>query len=235
MLTSLIGLLLLPATTAYCNGKHWPARTSKAFPPGWNGLSTTPVRGWRSWYAYYTRMNQGIIAKVIDALTAKNRTVQGWDTPVSICDLGYCMVGIDEGWEGCGLGANGSQHFANGTPATNLNLFPDMPGLVRHGHQNGLKMGWYFNGCGCWDRVEPAGGWEIDYEGDIRRMHEYGFDGVKFDGCGSLCNMTLYAELMNKTGKAYEIENCVCRGHSNPFRTFAPNDPTISVTYANLT
>ena len=82
-----------------------------------------------------------------------------------------------------------------------------MPGLVRYGHQHGLKMGWYFNGCGCWDRVEPEGGWEIGYEGGIRRMHEYGFDGVKFDGCGSLCNMTLYAELMNNTGKAFEIES----------------------------
>ena len=48
-------------------------------------------------------MNQGMIENVIDALTAKNRTVSGWDTPVSLCDLGYCMVGIDEGWEGCGV------------------------------------------------------------------------------------------------------------------------------------
>ena len=69
-------------------------------------------------------------------------------------------------------------------------------------------MGWYFNGCGCIETREPSSGWDIDYEGDIRLLHEYGFDGVKFDGCGMLCNMTSYAALMNATGKAYEIENC---------------------------
>jgi|EP01047_Picozoa_sp_COSAG01_P043239 hypothetical protein len=41
--------------TGYCNsatpdgtGKRWGPRTSKAFPPGWNGLAMTPYRGWRS-------------------------------------------------------------------------------------------------------------------------------------------------------------------------------------------
>ena len=35
-----------------------------------------------------------------------------------------------------------------------------------------------------------------------------GWDGVKFDGCGSQCNMSDYAALMNATKKSYEIENC---------------------------
>ena len=88
-------------------------------------------------------MNQDMITDVIDALAAKNRTVKGWDGKVSLCDLGYCAAGIDEGWEGCGLGVNGTQHYLNGTPATNPKLFPDMKGLVDHGHKKGLKMGWY--------------------------------------------------------------------------------------------
>jgi hypothetical protein len=46
------------------------------------------------------------------------------------------------GWEGCGLGVNKTQHFLNGTPATNPTLFPDMKGLVEYGHAKGLKMGW---------------------------------------------------------------------------------------------
>ena len=115
----------------------------QAFPPGWNKLAQTPFRGWRSWYAYYTQMNQDMITDVIDALAAKNRTVKGWDGKVSLCDLGYCAAGIDEGWEGCGLGVNGTQHYLNGTPATNPKLFPDMKGLVEYGHKKGLKMGWY--------------------------------------------------------------------------------------------
>ena len=68
-------------------------------------------------------------SEAIDAVVAKNRTVKGWAGKVSLCDLGYCSVGIDEGWEGCGMGAvvdgRKTQHYANGTPAIN-NKFPDM-------------------------------------------------------------------------------------------------------------
>ena len=66
----------------------------------------------------------------------------------------------------------------------------------------------YFNGCGCVEKRKPASGWGINYQGDIERLAEYGFDGVKFDGCGRMCNMTMYADLMNKTGKSFAIENC---------------------------
>ena len=51
---------------------------------------------------------------------AKSRSVDG--VPTSLKDLGYDMVGIDEGWEGCGLGADGTQHYANGTPAVRPDL-----------------------------------------------------------------------------------------------------------------
>ena len=110
-LAALLLALIAPTAHGYCNsatpdgtGKKWGPRTSSAFPPGWNGLAATPYRGWRSWYAYYTKMDQADIVDVIDALTKKNRTVKGWDGKVSLCDLGYCTAGIDEGWEGCGLG-----------------------------------------------------------------------------------------------------------------------------------
>lgn len=192
----------------YCNAAPYGPRKSKAFPPGWNGLGQKPYMGWRSWYAFFTQMNQSLIEETIDALTARNRSVGGWKGNVSLCDLGYCAVGIDEGWEGCGEGVNGTQHYANGTPATNNVLFPDMKGLVGYGHSHGLKMGWYFNGCRCGERREPARGWDINYAGDIHSLHENGFDAVKFDGCGSQCNLTRYAELMSATTKAYEIENC---------------------------
>ena len=93
----------LAALSGYCNsmGKFgYGPRTSKAFPPGWNGLTVTPHLGWRSWYAFYTQMNQAMIEEQIEALAAKNRTIKGWEGNVSLCDLGYCSVGIDEGWEG---------------------------------------------------------------------------------------------------------------------------------------
>ena len=97
-------VLSASASDAYCNGgapdgsgKTWPPHKSTAFKPGWNGLAQTPFTGWRSWYAYYTQMNQDMITGVIDALAEKNRTVKGWEGKVSLCDLGYCSAGIDEG------------------------------------------------------------------------------------------------------------------------------------------
>ena len=41
------------------------------------------------------------------------------------------------------MGVNKTQHFLNGTPATNTKTFPDMQGLVDFGHAKGLKMGMY--------------------------------------------------------------------------------------------
>ena len=94
--SSVVAAVVLSAAAparAYCNSMggapfNYGPRTSKAFPPGWNGLAKTPVRGWRSWYAYYTHMDQGMIKEAVDALVAKNRTVAGWDGKVSLCDLG---------------------------------------------------------------------------------------------------------------------------------------------------
>ena len=94
-----VTLLLLSQPSSvqgYCNAMHhsgYGPRTSTKFPPGWNGLAETPFRGWRSWYAFYTAMNQPMIEGVIDALAAKNRTVKGWEGKVSLCDLGYCAAG----------------------------------------------------------------------------------------------------------------------------------------------
>ena len=51
---------------------------------------------------------------------------------VEVKDLGYDMIGIDEGWEGCGLGVHGTQHYANGTPAVRPD-FPNLKALVDYG------------------------------------------------------------------------------------------------------
>ena len=79
-------VLFAAASEAYCNGrdpdalgKTWPPHTSTAFKPGWNGLAQTPFTGWRSWYAYYTHMNQDMITSVIDALAEKFGGRRGYD------------------------------------------------------------------------------------------------------------------------------------------------------------
>ena len=140
--------------------------------------------------------------KVIDAITLKAYTVDG--QPSSLADMGYARVGIDEGadsppiasfnhgvlgWENCsGSDPNHGlrQHDVNGFPMVNTDKFPDLKSLVDYGHAKNIKMGWYFNGCACGERKERL----LNYQGDIQRLVEYGFDGAKFDGCGAATNMT---------------------------------------------
>ena len=62
-----------------------------------NGLAPLPPRAWRSWNAFHENFNQSTIHSMIDALTEKSRDVGG--VPTSLQDLGYNMIGIDEGSE----------------------------------------------------------------------------------------------------------------------------------------
>jgi alpha-galactosidase len=172
------------------------------FPPGFNGLATTPPLGWRSWNAYGNRVSQTLMMSAMDALAAPTWTVEGKNN-VSLRDVGYTIAGVDEGWEGCGQGVNGTQHDVAGNPVVN-SKFPDLKGLVDYGHKAGLQVGFYENGCACGERRELM----QNYQGDVRALHDMGFDGVKLDGCGAQRNMTLYAELMQATGKNFLIENC---------------------------
>ena len=180
---------------------------SSAFPPGWNGLAKTPPMGWRSWNAYGNRITQVMMLESASALVAKNRTVPSRADKFSLCDVGYCSVGVDEGWENCsGVDpAHGlRQHNQAGLPLIDTNSFPDTPGMVDKIHGLGLSAGWYLNGCKCGEHFErPA-----NYVGDIKDLHDFNFDGVKIDGCGAQRNQTLYAQLMRDSGKSYTIENC---------------------------
>ena len=179
---------------------------STAFPPGWNHLAKSPPMGWRSWNAFGANINDKTFRNdAIDAVTAKVWDVGG--AKASLFEVGYTRVGIDEGWENCsgtdpdhGL----RQHNVDGTPMINVDKFPDLKGLVDYGHSKGVLMGWYLNGCACGEREER----KVNYEGDVKLLDAFGFDAVKLDGCGAATNMTLYASLMQATGKAYETENC---------------------------
>ena len=46
------------------------------------------------------------------------------------------------------------------------------------------------------------------YQSEVQATIDFGFDGIKLDGCGEFLNLTVFADLMNKTGKAILIENC---------------------------
>jgi hypothetical protein len=155
--------------------------------------------GWRSWNCYYADINDEKIKSQVDALV-KPRDVAG----TTLLSLGFKTIGIDEGWEGCNMGVNGTVHYKNGTPTVDPARFPSMHDLVSYGHSKGVRMGFYLNGCGCNEKVERR----INYEGDVKASVAWGFDGVKIDSCGAQKNMSLYGELFNQSGKAMLIENC---------------------------
>eukprot|EP01043_Picozoa_sp_COSAG02_P028604 COSAG02_NODE_1742_length_11105_cov_11.079956_8_plen_102_part_00 len=55
------------------------------------------------------------------------------------------------------------------------------------------------------------------FKQDVEFMHEMEFDTVKIDQCGSAMNMSLWAALINATGKT-TFDNCIAQ----IFRSFSP-------------
>ena len=49
------------------------------YPPGWNGLATTPPLGWRSWNSYGNRVSADNFNATMEAMAAKLWTVDGKD------------------------------------------------------------------------------------------------------------------------------------------------------------
>ena len=114
-----------------------------------NGLYwDSPPMGWRSWNAYHQWevVTQDLMETVMDRMTEP--VLDG----KSIKDLGFLDVGLDDYWQKCGAGVNGSFHGPDGRPIVDRAKFPDMRKMVDYGHSKGLTVGWYGNNCGCHER-----------------------------------------------------------------------------------
>ena len=81
--------------------------------------------GWRSWNAFHSKVDQALIQGQVDALVARNSS-RGDGR--SLLDHGFLSVGLDDNWQNCGQGVNGSFHAPDGTPLINQATFPDMTG-----------------------------------------------------------------------------------------------------------
>ena len=82
----------------------------------------------------------------------------------------------------------------------------------------GLTAGWYANNCDC-KETRPscaygADGSDACFAGDVAATLEFGFGSVKIDSCGIQRNMTHYAHLFNRSGKAVLLEDC---HNGNPY------------------
>jgi hypothetical protein len=96
---------------------------------------------------YGGNVNQSKMTATMDRMAARARQVAG--KPTSLLDLGYNNVGLDDNWQACGTGVNGSFHDIDGTPLINTKTFPSMADMTAHGHKLGLRVGW----CECHNHV----------------------------------------------------------------------------------
>lgn len=182
-----------------------------------NGKGITPPMGWRSWNLFGANVNQELIQKQMDAITSRNRLVDG--VPTSLQDLGYSDVGLDDAWQLCGsYGSNSyTYHDENGVPAIDYAKFPNFSELTKHAHGLGLTAGWYGNNCICQDHCDS----DACYEQDVKALVGLGFDSVKLDGCGKQLDLQKWSDLIEQTGKSILIENCHW-GQTLPNATWCP-------------
>lgn len=186
-----------------------------------NGLAKLPPMGWRSWNLYGANVNQQLIEGIMKGMVNRSRMVDG--KPTSLCDLGYCDVGLDDNWQNCKAGADGNHyHDADGNPVVNLDRFPDMKKMTDYAHSLGLTAGWYGNNCICSDHKSSDRKY---YEGDVKAFRKFGFDAWKLDGCGVQTDMQLWDDLIKADGgKPVMVENCHwgSRVPFEPNRTWCP-------------
>lgn len=91
-------------------------------------------QGWRSWNLFREHVNQSTIERIMDGMVDRSRKVDGVAT--SLCDLGYCDVGLDDAWQACGEGAKGYwYHDAEGRPKVDTSKFPDLRAMTSKAHQ----------------------------------------------------------------------------------------------------
>ncbi len=125
-------------------------------------LRMTPLMGWSSYCNCDCSPSEKIITDAADALV-----------DLGLADLGYTMVGLDDGYLG-------RERNAEGQLITKNDIFPHgMKWLTDYIHAKGLQAGCYL-GCGLTTWWGDAGSLGHEFE-DAKRIAEWGFDMVKYD------------------------------------------------------
>lgn len=192
--------------------------TNNGFP---NSLGRTPPRGARTWNSVRQDINQSFVASQVDGLLAPIGTIN-----TTLFAASYTDFGIDDAWEACGAGVNGSYHDASGRPIVNASRFPDLRALTAGARAKGVTMSWYGNCCGCAKAEHKLS--EPHYVQDAQAAADYGFSGIKIDGCGNEPNMTSWATALNATGVPLMLENC---NDGDPFRPTKLPDGSVDCPY----
>ena len=120
-------------------------------------------------------------------------------------------------------------HAPDGTPLVDTHRFPDLRAMTSYAHARGLRAGWYFGNYQCRDAMGrgPFGNgsaWDLEAvaAGAVATLADLGFDSVKIDsGFPVGSNMSLWASLLNRTGRPVMIENCHQGGQAPGIRNAA--------------
>ena len=190
-----------------------------------NCLGATPPRGARTWNSVRDVINQSFVIASIQGLAAQ---LPGGG---SLLASGYGDFGIDDGWEACGLGVNGSYHDPDGFPMINTTRFPNMAAIPTAGAVLNITTGWYMNACGC-----GAGEHALSaphYREDAFTAAALGFRGLKVDSCGNEPNISAWAAALTAAHEAgigvpVVLENC---NDDMPFRPSKRPDGTVDCPY----
>eukprot|EP00928_Gymnodinium_smaydae_P004940 TRINITY_DN11696_c0_g1_i1.p1 TRINITY_DN11696_c0_g1~~TRINITY_DN11696_c0_g1_i1.p1 ORF type:complete len:118 (-),score=17.81 TRINITY_DN11696_c0_g1_i1:93-446(-) len=88
---------------------------------GDTAIPRTPPLGWSSWYAVGQSVDQQAMEETFHRLASfKNGGSK------SLRDVGYKFANLDDGWQACGKGVNGSFHDANGYPLVDIVSDPNL-------------------------------------------------------------------------------------------------------------
>ena len=159
----------------------------------------------------------------MDLMRDRSRLVDG--VPTSLLDVGYSRVGLDDGWQACGAGINGSFHDAHGIPIVNGSRFPDVAAMSDKAHSQGLTIGFYMNNYECSAKENAAfrtpEQQELHMRGNAQWLAKNGFDEVKVDSGGKFNDMDWWQRELKATGKDIKVESCH-QGHIVPNASWCP-------------
>lgn len=167
--------------------------------------------GWRSWNQYYGDVDQSLMQQIMEGMVHRGRADHA-NQPTSLCDLGYCDVGLDDNWQACGSpeAAPGmNYHDINGNPIVNLDRFPNLRLMTDFAHSLNLTAGWYGNNCICKDLCRNETECNMQIRADVKAFVRNGFDSWKLDGCGNEHDLALFDSLLRQSTKQpILVENC---------------------------
>ena len=143
------------------NGKG-KAKANLALKVG-DTIALTPPMGWNSWNCWGLEVSQEKVLASAEAMISSG-----------LADYGYCYIVIDDAWQG-------PERESDGRLLPN-ERFPDMAGLGKWLHGNGLRFGIYSS-----PGATTCGGYlgSLEHEErDANTWNGWGVDYLKYDLCG---------------------------------------------------